>query len=64
MDHGLDVKMPTKANKHNHRFVQLKDGEYVLSNVIENLYKAMEGLRKRKVNHKGLGIQSDNVLSG
>ena len=40
---------PTLANKLNHRFVKLKEGDYYMVNVLENLYEAMKALRKRKI---------------
>ena len=49
-EHELNVKTPTMSNKPSHRFVKLQDGDYCLANVLENLFKAMTSLRKRKAN--------------
>ena len=57
------VKTPTMANKPNHRFIKLEDGDYCLANVLGNLYNAMTALRKKEAGKKGVGMQGDDYLS-
>ena len=59
---NLTVKMPVMSRKPNYCFVQQKDGDQILQDILNNLYKAMKLMRERVPNQDEVDLQEDYDL--